>query len=161
MHLSQAADEVVRLQVEHHLPVMTTVMGKGVVDERHPLSLGVAGYNLGPLAPARHLRPIIEEADVVLLIGTRTNQNGTDSWQLYPDGARYIHIDIDGAEVGRNYEALRLVGDARLTLEALNASLAGRRKPQKALEKRIAEGRSRHAGRHRAGAAFEPRASSP
>ncbi len=144
VHLSGAAAEVAELQRIAHLPVMTTVMGKGSIDERHPLSLGVAGYNLGKLSPARYMRGIVEEADVVLLIGTRTNQNGTDSWQLYPDGARYIHIDIDGAEVGRNYEAVRLVGDAKLTLAALNAKLAGKRKPQPELEKRIAEARKRH-----------------
>ena len=117
------------LQAAAHLPVMTTVMGKGAVDETHPLSLGVAGYNLGRLAPGRYLRPLIERADVVLLIGTRTNQNGTDSWALYPDGAKYIHIDVDPAEIGRNYEALRLMGDAKLTLAALTEKLRGRRQP--------------------------------
>ncbi|MGE0630038.1 MAG: acetolactate synthase catalytic subunit, partial [Hyphomicrobiaceae bacterium] len=145
VHLSGAAAEVARLQSEAHLPVMTTVMGKGSIDEQHPLSLGVAGYNLGRLSPARHLRAMIEEADVVLLIGTRTNQNGTDSWQLYPDVARYIHIDIDGTEVGRNYEALRLVGDARLTLSALLDAIGSRRKPQPEAEARIAEARRKHA----------------
>lgn len=145
VHLSGASAEVAELIAEAHLPVLTTVMGKGAVDEAHPLSLGVAGYNLGPLSAARHLRPIIERADVVLLIGTRTNQNGTDSWELYPDGARYIHIDIDPAEVGRNYEAVRLVGDAKLTLAALTKALAGRRSPQPALETEISDGRTRHA----------------
>jgi len=144
VHLSGAATEVADLIAEAHLPVLTTVMGKGVVDETLPLSLGVAGYNLGPLSPARHLRPIIERADVVLLIGTRTNQNGTDSWQLYPDGARYIHIDIDPAEIGRNYEAIRLVGDARLTVAELTRALKGRRQSQPSLEKEIATGRDRH-----------------
>ena len=144
VHLSGAADEVARLQTESHVPVMTTVMGKGAVDEAHPLSLGVAGYNLGRLSPARHMRPIIEEADVVLLVGTRTNQNGTDSWTLYPDGARYIHLDIDGAEIGRNYEALRLAGDAKLTLAALADALAGRRAPLPDVERRIADARARH-----------------
>jgi acetolactate synthase-1/2/3 large subunit len=146
VHLSGAAGEIARLQRESHIPVMTTVMGKGAVDEGHPLSLGVAGYNLGRLSPARHMRPVIEEADVVLLVGTRTNQNGTDSWTLYPDGAQYIHIDIDGAEVGRNYEALRLVGDAKLTLAALNDKLEGRREPQPELEQRLAAARERHEG---------------
>jgi len=144
VHLSGAASEVVELVTEANLPVLTTVMGKGAIDESHPLALGVAGYNLGVLSPARHLRPIIERADVVLLIGTRTNQNGTDSWQLYPDGARYIHIDIDPVEIGRNYEALRLVGDAKLTLAALTASLEGRRGMQPSLEKEIAAGREKH-----------------
>ena len=144
VHLSGACAEVAELQAIAHLPVSTTVMGKGAVDERHPLSMGVAAYNLGRLSPARDLRGIIERADVVVLIGTRTNQNGTDSWQLYPDGARYIHIDIDGTEIGRNYEALRLVGDARLTLAALNAGLKGKRRPQPSIEKEIAAARERH-----------------
>lgn len=141
VHLSKATAEVAALQSKLHLPVMTTVMGKGSVDENHPLSLGVAAYNLGNLSPARDLRSIIERADVVLLIGTRTNQNGTDSWQLYPDGARYIHIDVDGTEIGRNYEALRLVGDAKLTLAALIEALDGKLKPRPAVEKEIANAR--------------------
>jgi acetolactate synthase-1/2/3 large subunit len=144
VHLSGAAQEVAELISTAQIPVLTTVMGKGAVDETHPLSLGVAGYNLGPLAPARYLRPIIERADVVLLIGTRTNQNGTDSWQLYPDGARYIHIDVDPAEIGRNYEALRLVGDAKLTLAELTRLLEGKRERQPALVKEIAAGRKKH-----------------
>src|SRR5262249_45553748 len=53
----------------------------------------------------------------------RTNQNGTDSWRLLPPTASYIHIDIDPMEVGRNYEAVRLVGDAVTTLKALTAAL--------------------------------------
>jgi acetolactate synthase-1/2/3 large subunit len=145
VHLSGAAAEVAALQAEAHLPVMTTVMGKGAVDETHPLSLGVAGYNLGVGAPARYLRPLIERADVVLLIGTRTNQNGTDSWALYPDGATYIHIDMDPVEIGRNYEALRLSGDAKLTLAALGDKLRGRRQPDPDLAAFIAEARARHA----------------
>jgi acetolactate synthase-1/2/3 large subunit len=53
------------------------------------------------------------------LVGTRTNQNGTDSWSLYPKTAKIIHIDVDGCEIGRNYPALRLIGDAKLTLSNL------------------------------------------
>jgi acetolactate synthase-1/2/3 large subunit len=145
VHLSGAADALARLVETAQLPVMTTVMGKGAIAEDHPLSIGVAGYNLGRLSPARHMRSIIEEADVVLLVGTRTNQNGTDSWTLYPDGARYIHCDMDGAEIGRNYAALRLAGDAKLTLEALTRRLEGRRAPLPDIERRIAEARARHA----------------
>ena len=98
-------------------------MGKGSVDETHPLSLGVIGYFMGPGSRTQDMRPLVENADVILFVGARTNQNGTDSWSLFPSRARYIHIDIDSAEVGRNYEALRLVGDARLTLEALTTKI--------------------------------------
>lgn len=144
VHISDASKEVARLQSEAHIPVVTTVMGKGSVDERHPLTIGIAGYAMGKLAPARHLRPMFDEADVVLLVGTRTNQNGTDSWSLYPDGARYIHIDVDGGELGRNYEALRLAGDARATLQVLADRLAGRRQPDPAIIKRIERARMAH-----------------
>src|SRR5688572_20448630 len=119
VHLSGAAEALAALQETAHLPVMTTVMGKGAVDENHPLSLGVGGNVLGQMSPSRYLKPLIEQADVMLLVATRTAQNGTDSWTALPKNARFIHVDIDSAEIGRNYEALRLVGDARLTLTAL------------------------------------------
>lgn len=145
VHISGASTELAALQDQCGLPVITTVMGKGSVDERHPLSMGISGYAMGKLAPGRHMRPIVERADVILLVGTKTNQNGTDSWTLYPRGARYIHIDVDGGEIGRNYEALRLAGDAKLTLAELTRTLAGRRKPQPGLAREIAEARAKHA----------------
>ena len=145
VHLSGAAEALARLQEACCLPVATTAMGKGAVDENHPLSLGVVGYFMGSGGRTHGLRPMVEGADVVLLVGNRTNQNGTDSWQLYPPGARYIHVDVDAGEIGRNYEALRLVGDARLTLEALRARLDDallerRRRARAAVEAEIAKG---------------------
>jgi len=142
---SRAWDALAELQESAHLPVATTVMGKGSVAENHALSAGVMANFLAKGAPARHNADLLRNADVILLIGTRTNQNGTDSWSLYPRQARYIHIDADGQEVGRNYEALRLVGDARSTITALSAALKQRdmsvRKAQRAmLENRIARG---------------------
>jgi acetolactate synthase-1/2/3 large subunit len=145
VHLSAASEAVAALQRDTHIPVMTTVMGKGVVDERHPLSVGVTGYAMGKLSPTRYMQPIIQQADVILMVGTRTNQNGTDSWALYPEHARYIHIDVDGAEIGRNYEALRLNGDAKLTLEAIYEKLKGRRQPAPEIERRIVEAKQKHA----------------
>ncbi len=144
VHLSGACDEIAALQRECHLPVMTTVMGKGAVDEANPLSLGVVGYAMGRLSPARFMKPLIDEADVILLVGSRTNQNGTDSWAIYPRDARIIHIDVDSLEIGRNYEALRLNGDAKLTLQALGAAMKGRRGPIPETAKRIAEAKARH-----------------
>lgn len=123
IHGSQAYAPLARLQAMG-LPVATTVMGKGAVDETQPLSIGVVGYFMGPRSRSEGMRDLIAEADVVLLVGNRTNQNGTDSWQLYPRNAQIIHLDIDGREIGRNYEALRLVGDAKLTLDALADTLA-------------------------------------
>lgn len=147
VHTSQATAALAALQERCHLPVATTVMGKGTADETHPLSLGVVGYFMGTGSRTQGLRTMVEDADVVLLVGNRTNQNGTDSWTLYPRGARYIHLDIDPMEIGRNYEAeVRLVGDARLGLEALTRALGecdlGKRREQRPkLEARIATAR--------------------
>jgi acetolactate synthase-1/2/3 large subunit len=72
------------------------------------------------------MRPMLDRADVVLLVGNRTNQNGTDSWKLFPRDAVFIHLDADPMEVGRNYESHRLVGDAKLTLAALRDAMLRR-----------------------------------
>lgn len=142
VHSSGAYEALARLQESAALPVATSSMGKGAVDETHPLSVGPIGYFMGTRGVARHLRSLVAEADVILFVGARTNQNGTDSWTLFPKTAKYIHLDIDGQEVGRNYEALRLVGDAKLTLAALAEALASedlgkRRAARPALERRI------------------------
>lgn len=126
VHLSAACAELAALQQDAHLPVGTTTMGKGTVDEGHPLTLGVVGYVMGRGARTFAMRPMLDRADVVLLVGNRTNQNGTDSWKLFPRDATFIHLDADPMEVGRNYESHRLVGDAKLTLAALREAMLRR-----------------------------------
>lgn len=115
-----AAAAVQRFQDVHKVPVFTTNMGKGAVVETHPLSAGVVGALTGPGSLGRHSLGLLREADVVLLAGTRTNQNGTDSWRLFSKHTRFIHIDLDPMEIGRNYEAARLVGDVRTVVNALS-----------------------------------------
>ena len=156
VHISGAQAELAQLQEAAGIPVATTVMGKGAVDEQHPLSAGVIGYFMGAGSRTQQLRALIDSADVVLFVGDRTNQNGTDSWTLFPATARYIHIDIDSQEIGRNYEALRLNGDAKLTLATLGRAVAGidqatRRAARPGVEQMIA------AAHQRAAAAAAPR----
>lgn len=140
VHLSDAAAELVKLAELGAIPVATTNMGKGTIDERSPLSLGVFGNCMGHGARAQHLRSFASEADLVLLIGTRTNANGTANWTLLPENARFIHIDIDSFEIGRNYEATRLAGDARATLAALLEELSEKDFPNRAADfKRIGQ----------------------
>lgn len=149
VHLSGAAQALVRLAERGQLPVATTNMGKGAIDENHALSLGVAANVTGEKGPAHFHLPIISGADVVLLVGSRTNENGTDGWSLTAPDASYIHVDVDSMEVGRTYEATRLVGDARLALDDLTEALgevdlSRRIEGADALKRQIAEGRARH-----------------
>jgi acetolactate synthase-1/2/3 large subunit len=119
VHLSDAAAEIAELAEMAAIPVATTNMGKGAIDERSPLSLGVFGNCMGQGARTADLRRFAAEADVVLFVGMRTNANATDGWKLFAKNTRFIHIDVDSAEIGRNYESLRLLGDAKATLTAL------------------------------------------
>ncbi len=150
VHASCAVTELGRLVDVSCIPVATTNMGKGVVAETSPLSLGVAANFMGEHGPATPFLELFENADVVLLIGTRTNENGTDSWTLTPKSARYIHIDVDPMEVGRNYESLRLIGDARsaimdLVVELEGCNLTQRHGMRELLVERIKDGkRSRY-----------------
>ncbi|MHA7777976.1 acetolactate synthase catalytic subunit [Roseibium sp. M-1] len=149
VHSSGATHELSVLQEAYGVAVGTTMMGKGSVNELHPLSLGLVGNAMGERSIGQFTKPIISDADVAVLVGNRTNQNGTDSWRLFPPTARIIHIDVDGQEIGRTYEALRLAGDAKLTLQALYDELAlcnlSKRAAKRAgLEKRISDARTRH-----------------
>jgi acetolactate synthase-1/2/3 large subunit len=131
-----------RLQEVASLPVFTTNMGKGAVDEHHPLSCGVLGALVGPTALGRQTRPLLTEADVILQVGTRNNQNGTDSWRLVPETAALIQLDVDPQEIGRNFEAVRLLGDAAEGCDALadalgEADLTRRHAARPGLEQRI------------------------
>lgn len=141
---SNAIEELRLLQEKCSLPVFTTNMGKGAVDEFHPLSGGVLASLVGPKSLGCHTLPVVQNADLVLLVGTRTNQNGTDSWRHYGQDATIIHIDADPQEIGRNYEAIRLFGDAQETLKALRQKLEsldpdGRNNSRKGVEKTLSK----------------------
>ncbi|MGW3954761.1 acetolactate synthase catalytic subunit [Streptomyces sp. NPDC004752] len=157
VHVSGAVAELGELQQLVGLPVATTPMGKGSVDETDPLSIGVIGYAMGAYAATHHARPLVEDADLIVFVGTRTNENATDAWRLFPPTATYVHIDMDPVEVGRNYEAVRLVGDAKLTLRAIvdelkSRSLDTREAARDQVIAQIAEAKERHRQ------AIEPRA---
>lgn len=139
VHGSGACEALLRFAEKAAAPVATTNMGKGAIPETHPLAMGVIGNLTGPGGLGRQTKPIVQEADLVLLVGSRTNEDGTDRWSLIPDGARVLHIDIDPQEIGRNYEAMRLLGDARATLDALTDALGGHNRDRVAIERRITD----------------------
>ena len=106
------------------MPVLTTINGKGCVDERHPLALGAR-----PGLHAAHR--MLEEADVLLVVASELGE--ADLWRtgLAPSGA-VVRIDIDPAQAhGNTAAAVALIGDAAPTLAALlertpaNAPAAG------------------------------------
>ncbi|MBE7555783.1 MAG: thiamine pyrophosphate-binding protein [Anaerolineales bacterium] len=121
---SNAGPQLVALAERLALPVATTLSGKGAISETHPLALGV----LGSLGGTSAARKFVEEADVILAVGFKFGQNPTYLWTLPTPGQRLIHLDIDGAEIGKVFPIeVGLAADARLGLAALlEASQAAR-----------------------------------
>ena len=112
---SGAGAEVVQLAEKLNLPVATSLNGKGLIPENHPLSVGVVGSYSRKCA-----NQIVSEADLVLFVGSHTGGQVTNFWKIPKQGTPTIQIDIDPPELGRNYPAqVALLGDAKLTLQRL------------------------------------------
>ncbi|NIO07460.1 MAG: hypothetical protein GTO40_05440, partial [Deltaproteobacteria bacterium] len=121
VNLSRAWDALKELAELGGFPVATTISGKGAFPEKHPLSAGPTGAVVGGwLGRGRVSEKIVKGSDVVLLVGTRTNEMATSRWSVPDPGSKIIHIDIDPKEIGRNYQTQVAVNaDARLALEAI------------------------------------------
>lgn len=113
---TSAAREVTALAERLGAPVLTTLNGKGVVDERHPLALG---SNLR-LAAAR---AVAESADVLLVIGSKLGEAELWAPRLEATGA-VIRIDISPAQIDKNLDAtVGIIGDAAAVGAALLVAL--------------------------------------
>lgn len=113
--VSGAWKEVTALAELLEIPVTTTLNGKGSIDDRHPLALGVTGTYRRPFTDA-----VIAEADLVLYVGGHQGGATTNLKRMPEPGVRVIHIDINPAQPGANYpNVLPLVGDARSVLRQM------------------------------------------
>jgi acetolactate synthase-1/2/3 large subunit len=125
----KATQELIQL-VEHlDIPVTHTLMGKGAIPDRHPLRAGMTGFWGTPL-----VHELTLNADLILAVGTRLAEADSSSWDqksTFNIGpTRLIHIDIDGAELGRNYcTELAAVSDAKSALGQI-AAAARDQKPE-------------------------------
>jgi acetolactate synthase-1/2/3 large subunit len=124
--ISQASAEVIELAEMLHLPVATTIMGKGLIPDSHPLSIGVMGsYTGGKYGRGAIANRLVSMADLAFIMGSRTDQIPYSDWSLPKKGTEIIHLDIDPEEIGRNFRTrLAMVGDVKETLRELLAHCA-------------------------------------
>jgi len=116
---SGAWDEVTQLATRLNIPVTTSLGGKGSIDEKHPLAMGVQGSYRRSAA-----NDVIDDADLLLYVGSHIGGATTLLHTLPKPGTAIIHIDIDPATPGKNYPtAVPLVGDARAVLRQILDSL--------------------------------------
>jgi len=118
--LAEATAEL-RQFVDHlQIPVAHTLMGKGALPDDHPFVLGMTGF-----WGTKFINDQCRSADWILALGTRFSEADCSSWESeytfsFPP-TRLIHIDIDPAEIGRNYPAeIGAVADLRQALAELN-----------------------------------------
>ena len=116
MAWARAEDEVRDFIEKTQLPFLASPMGKGVMPDEHPLSVGAARSTA------------LKEADVVFLMGARLN------WIMhfglpprFKPGVRIVQMDIEQEEIGRNVPAeVALVGDGKAVMGQVNQALANR-----------------------------------
>ncbi len=116
---SAAAAALVAVAERLGAAVITTQKGKGAIPARHPL-------HIGNWANEKPVRDLIARSDVMLAVGTRFSYFPTGGWSLQIP-CRIVQIDVDPANIGLNYRTeVGVVGDAQLSLEALDAALSQR-----------------------------------
>ena len=107
--------EVTAFIEKYHLPVVHTLMGRGAVASTHRQMLGFAGMHGEKAA-----NYAIGAADLVIALGSRFADRQTGNLSKYTANRKFIHIDIDPAEIDKNIEnSLGLAGDMRTILGLL------------------------------------------
>ena len=117
---SRAQEAVLHFVERFQIPLLSTLDGKGIIDESHPLCAGVF-HESGHASAWKAFR----EADVVLAVGNSLSQHATFGLRkdLFDDKT-LIQINISAGEIGKFYPAQHaLVADARLGLEAITGGL--------------------------------------
>ncbi|HUZ28408.1 MAG TPA: biosynthetic-type acetolactate synthase large subunit [Solirubrobacteraceae bacterium] len=112
-----AAAELTELCLSDRLPVTCTVMGLGAFPAPHEQWLGMLGMH-----GTRAANYAMDEADLIVAIGARFDDRITGKLDEFAPRAKFIHIDVDPAEISKNVPAhIPIVGDAKNILPRLTA----------------------------------------
>jgi acetolactate synthase-1/2/3 large subunit len=140
---ANAAPELTELCTSDRLPVTCTVMGLGAFPAPHEQWLGMLGMH-----GTRAANYAMDEADLIVAIGARFDDRITGKLSEFAPRAKFIHIDIDPAEISKNVPAhIPIVGDAKNILPRLTAEYRAVGPDPSRLEEwwsRIAAWRERH-----------------
>src|SRR3954451_4861267 len=114
---AEASKELTELVLADGFPVTCTVMGLGAFPAPHEQWLGMPGMH-----GTRSANYAMDEADLIVAIGARFDDRVTGKLSEFAPRAKFIHIDIDPAEISKNVPAhIPIVGDAKRILPKLTA----------------------------------------
>ena len=112
---ANAAQELTEFATADRFPVTCTLMGLGAFPAPHPQWLGMLGMH-----GTRAANYAMDEADLICCIGARFDDRITGKLSEFAPNAKFIHIDVDPAEISKNVPAhIPIVGDARNVLKKL------------------------------------------
>ncbi|HEY3268936.1 MAG TPA: biosynthetic-type acetolactate synthase large subunit [Armatimonadota bacterium] len=121
-----AHEEIAALVAKTNIPITTTLMGKGIVDENEPLCLSMLGMH-GSVAANWAVR----DCDVLIAIGARFDDRVTGKVAAFVPNATIIHADIDPSEFGKVKNAhVSIQGDAKAVAAALLAAVSPRQRTE-------------------------------
>ena len=112
---ANASRELVELCTSDRFPVTQTLMGLGAFPAPHEQWLGMLGMH-----GTRAANYAMDEADLIVAIGARFDDRITGKLSEFAPRAKFIHIDVDPAEISKNVPAhIPIVGDAKQILPKL------------------------------------------
>ena len=115
INIARANEKMLELVERTHIPVVTTIMGKGAIPTTHMYYIGNSGMH-GKYAA----NIAVSKCDVLFSIGTRFNDRITGDLNEFAPNAKIVHVDIDAAAISRNVVVdVPIVADANLALEKL------------------------------------------
>lgn len=118
VHYSDACDTLAAFAERRGLPVAETQAGKSALPWTHPCNVGAVG-----VTGAESANALARAADLVVAVGTRLQDFTTGSWSLFQNPAvRLLAVNAAAFDAGK-HDAVAVVGDARTTLEELDAAL--------------------------------------
>ncbi|MCA9844530.1 MAG: biosynthetic-type acetolactate synthase large subunit [Dehalococcoidia bacterium] len=114
-----AGNELVELAEKANIPVVTTFLGISSFPESHELSYGWLGMH-----GMYYANMAADTADLVIGVGMRFDDRAMGRFSDFNPNAKIIHIDIDPAEIGKNFQtAVPIVGHAKNVLPRLAAEV--------------------------------------
>ncbi|MEX1234336.1 MAG: thiamine pyrophosphate-binding protein [Roseovarius sp.] len=118
--ISGGMEALDRLATRLDITVATSISGQGSLAETHPNCLGVVGSNGG----TDETWEAMAGADLVVFMGCRAGSTTTSRWEAPKPGTRVVHCDVDPMVIGAVLPTeVGVVGDLRMTLDAMNAEL--------------------------------------
>ncbi|HEY2571741.1 MAG TPA: biosynthetic-type acetolactate synthase large subunit [Solirubrobacteraceae bacterium] len=112
---AEASDELVEFATSDRFPVTCTLMGLGAFPAPHDQWLGMLGMH-----GTRAANYAMDEADLICAVGARFDDRITGKLSEFAPRAKFIHIDVDPAEISKNVPAhIPIVGDAKHVLAKL------------------------------------------